>query len=363
MTGGADVASAWQVRHTDGGKRFFYNRVTKERTWRRPAELVVTSSASCSSGGGGSSSSSSSSSRTTTTTTARRQANDERPAAAAVPIRTAPPVTPRSPTLEPETAPPPPRVSHFDQLVGKPRASKLALFAYYSKSAEDARERSPAPSVADGEDRGRPPSDSGDTGFNMSGERNGFILDEDGYWTRTDDLENEYADVEAVSSYKQKFVIREAPVEGVVDVDPAKLREAVASLPMPVAPSASRRRSAPPTAPASSAARRSTTTLQQQAQTPPSAAMVSIRTPPIPTSAPAPARSSKLRHARGSDVTKGQADEAVAPRRQDAAGAAAVREEGAYSQGAVASESKAVMAAPSVAEPATGCESDDDEWL
>ena len=35
----AAAACAWAEKRTPEGKRFYYNRVTKERVWRRPSEL------------------------------------------------------------------------------------------------------------------------------------------------------------------------------------------------------------------------------------------------------------------------------------------------------------------------------------
>jgi hypothetical protein len=38
---GAPVPVAWSVKYTPEGRRFYYNKATKERTWRKPPELAM----------------------------------------------------------------------------------------------------------------------------------------------------------------------------------------------------------------------------------------------------------------------------------------------------------------------------------
>ena len=148
-----DERPVWKEYKTDSGKKYFYNRVTKERTWKRPPELKADA-------GSGSSSSSCSSSGTESGQTA--------------PARSPPTASPKSAFF--------PRRSQFDGDGQAPRASKLALYAYYAASLEDPPAKG-SKTDADS-DSGRPPSDSGDTG--ASGGRNGWVQDEEGYWVRAE---------------------------------------------------------------------------------------------------------------------------------------------------------------------------------
>ena len=142
-----DMRPVWTVHKVpDSGRKYFYNRLTKERTWMRPAELKRSDA------GSGSSSSSSSGTESGQTAPAR---------------------SPPSAFF--------PRRSQFDANGQTPRASKLALYAYYAASLDDAPTKG-SKTDADS-DSGRPPSDNGDTG--ASGGRNGWVLDEEGFWVRT----------------------------------------------------------------------------------------------------------------------------------------------------------------------------------
>ena len=40
MVEAESVAHTWQVRTTPEGKQFYYNKVTKKRVWKRPAEMA-----------------------------------------------------------------------------------------------------------------------------------------------------------------------------------------------------------------------------------------------------------------------------------------------------------------------------------
>ena len=141
--------SGWTEHRTAEGRRFYYHSVTKERVWRKPAQYATGAGAdgrSCGKKG----------------------------------KATAPPTSPGSPPTAPSMVVPaglPPRTFFDERLSGTPRASKLALYAYYSTG--DAATR---PTKGAEEDSGREGSDSGDTGANS---RNGFVLDDDGYWVRT----------------------------------------------------------------------------------------------------------------------------------------------------------------------------------
>ena len=78
------------------------------------------------------------------------------------------------------------RTSHFDAVGQPPRASKLALYAYYS--TDDAPMK---PTLSQDGDSGRPASESGDTG--TSGGRNGWVQDDEGYWVRAARLHARFA--------------------------------------------------------------------------------------------------------------------------------------------------------------------------
>ena len=287
----------WTEHCTESGRPFWYNRQTKQRTWKRPPELTAAAEAptlpadaihsagrrTCGTGGAES-------------------------GATAAPSARSPPMS--SAFYE--------RKSLFDADQRKPRASKLALYAYYAASLEEGGRPPPGKASSKGDadsDSGRPPSESGDTG--ASGGKNGFILDEEGFWvrcaphsghrraralarcraatllaahghgaprqrlaslasdlpradadrrllsssrlnptlgcvwqTRTDDIEAEYGAAEQLTpvTFKQKFVIRDAPVDALATAagatDPHLLRQATMGLGLPPAlPAGSRRRS------------------------------------------------------------------------------------------------------------------------
>ena len=136
----ASPSEAWTVHRSPEGKRFYYNKLTKERSWRKP-----------------------------------------KPPTPTAPCSRSPPTT--APVPESHAR----RKSQFEIVGQPPRASKLALYAYYSAEGPPTRpiagggESGRPPSDAGG-DSGRPPSDAGDTG--MSGGRNGFVMDEEGFWVR-----------------------------------------------------------------------------------------------------------------------------------------------------------------------------------
>ena len=143
------MASGWTERSTPEGKKFYFNKLTKERTWKRPAELGLLRPAA-------------------------KPAEPKKPPTPTAPAATSPPTTgpPQASSDSSVFA----RRSHFGAIGQAPRASKLALYAYYS--TEEVPKR---PSLSDG-DSGRPPSDSGDTG--TSGGRNGWYQDDEGFWVR-----------------------------------------------------------------------------------------------------------------------------------------------------------------------------------
>ena len=143
----APSASAWTERSTPEGRKFYFNKQTKERTWKRPEKLVQQKPPTKVSG-------------------SKKPPTPTAPAAPSPPT-TGPPGSSDSSTFQ--------RKSQFST-IRAPRASKLALYAYYS--TDEAPKR---PTLSDG-DSGRPPSDGGDTG--TSGGRNGWYQDDEGFWVR-----------------------------------------------------------------------------------------------------------------------------------------------------------------------------------
>ena len=260
------------------GRTFFYNRLTKERSWKRPVEFQEMERSSSSSGSGSTGSRGNGSRGSEATSTEAKSSTATAQSSASVEESFSR------------------RKSLFDTEGRAPRASKLALYAFYMEQSklDESEPSRPKPADADS-DSGRPPSEGGDTG--ASGGKNGFILDDEGFWvrfpqcflwaplsravlsaprhhrpafltphphshaplrlstpvqTRTDDIEAEYADAlgESISppTFKQKFVIRELPVSADTSPasDPQLLREASATLGLPPAlpPGAGRRRRA-----------------------------------------------------------------------------------------------------------------------
>ena len=169
----------WSEHKADNGRSFWYNRKTKQRTWKRPAELppptsqesATTAAAAAADIG-------------KAETGSRAVRAEARDAGGGSESGSTIATSARSPSTASAFAE---RRSFFDA-DQKPRASKLALYAYYAASLaeEEIGRPSITKSTSKGDadsDSGRPPSDSGDTGAN-SVNKNGFILDDDGFWVR-----------------------------------------------------------------------------------------------------------------------------------------------------------------------------------
>ena len=164
-----EVAVAWLVRRTPEGKRFYYNRMTKERVWRRPPAMT---------------------------------------AAGQPPAREIGSSIAASCTLDDE---------HREDEGNQGRSP-----SHSHAGADSDSGRGIAPDVGDSPDTG------------TSSGRDGFVMDDEGYWLRTDGLENEYLTVDAGAvPYKHRFVIRE-DLATAAPVDPKQLHAAVAKLlPLP----------------------------------------------------------------------------------------------------------------------------------
>ena len=199
MTAGGTSASAaapvWVERKTPEGKRFYYNRNTKERTWRRPPELQG---------------------KTNLLPPAELQGKANMLVAKGAPA------------------------GHAQASSGKQRDE---MPDRCERDATCSPNRQPAGGDADS-GRGIAPDvgDSPNTG--PSSGRIGFVMDEDGYWLRVDEAEDEYLTADEMPSFagfRHSFVIRE-PTPAPADVDPQSLINAIAALPAPPALGSGRRR-------------------------------------------------------------------------------------------------------------------------